>query len=149
MIQFPLARTPLLALVLILMMFSTACRKYPDGPSISLISKKERVSNTWNAQQVFRNDIDRTTTYAVYRMEFTKSGRLTWTVQEVGGPEATITAFWELASSDRQIKITFDLPDPNTGETRLLYLDILRLKETEMWIEYLADGDEYQVRLEE
>ena len=145
---FSFVRFHFLTWGLLLMLLGTACSKYPDGPSFSLTSKTERVSNNWNAVSVFRNDIDRTSLYDVYRMDFNKNGRLTWTVQESAGPEATINANWELASNNRQVKLTFDQPDPNTGETRLLYLDILRLKETEMWVEFLTDGDEYQLRLE-
>jgi hypothetical protein len=126
---------------------ASACVKYEDGPWMSLRSKTARVANTWDADFVFRNQLDETIDYELYQLDFTKEGRLTWRIQPRGGTLAEIGAAWELASVNEQIKITFDAKDPLTGETRLLYADIRRLKENEMWLYFLQNGDYYELRL--
>ncbi|MDX2284575.1 MAG: hypothetical protein NW241_10450 [Bacteroidia bacterium] len=124
-----------------------ACVKYTDGPFMSLRSKQERVANNWKAGQVFRNNLDETDRYEVFGMNFTKAGRLTWQIQLRGQPLVETAAAWELASVKEQVKLTFDLKDPVTGETRLLFMDIRRLAENELWLQYLSEGDYYEVRL--
>lgn len=81
-------------------------------------------------------------------MNFNKSGRLSWRVGIDGLDSQEILADWELASVDEQIKLTFDEKDPVSNETRLLYMDILRLEENSMWIRFLSEGDYYDIRLE-
>lgn len=136
-------------LLITLGMLLGSCRKYEDGPSFSFISKKERVTNTWTASEIFRNDIDETKDFDIYSMQFTKNGRLTWTIQPAGfSAPVSESADWELASVKEQIKLTFDTPDPVSGETRLLYMDILRLTEDQLWISFLQDGDYYDLRLD-
>ena len=82
-------------------------------------------------------------------MIFTKEGRLTWVIQKTGQPEPIqITANWELANVKEAIKLTFDEKDPVSGETQLLFLDILRLTSKEMWLHFLTEGDYYDIRLE-
>ncbi|MEZ4829678.1 MAG: hypothetical protein R3C61_25845 [Bacteroidia bacterium] len=126
----------------------SGCRKYEDGPTISFLSKQSRVANDWRAEAVFRNDIDETKDFTVYAMTFSKAGRLTWTIQKEGQIDPVIvTGDWELASVKEQIKITFDAKDPVSGETRLLYMDILRLTEDALWLSFLTEGDYYDLRL--
>lgn len=135
-------------LLLTLSTIFTGCRKYEDGPSISFLSKQSRVANDWRAEAVFRNDIDETKDFPVYAMTFSKAGRLTWTIQKNGQVDPQIiTADWELASVKEQIKLTLDGTDPISGETRLLYMDILRLTENELWVSFLTEGDYYDLRL--
>ncbi|MDX2247440.1 MAG: hypothetical protein SF052_11720 [Bacteroidia bacterium] len=136
-------------LLLTLSTILSSCRKYEDGPTISFLTKQSRVANDWRAAAVFRNDIDETTDFPVYAMTFSKAGRLTWTIQKEGQVDpVVVTANWELASVKEQIKITFDTKDPLSGETRLLYMDILRLTESELWVSFLSEGDYYDLRLE-
>jgi len=63
-------QTSLLFLILSmgLLLFSS-CRKYPDGPTWSLRSRVERVSNFWTASVISRNTINETNTSLIYTME--------------------------------------------------------------------------------
>ena len=130
-----------------------SCRKYDDGPSFSLRSKVSRVTNNWNADIVARNNIDETEFYDTYNMVFDdkedSDGRmgLTWTIKRRDMADSVITARWELASVNEQIKLTMT-DFPTVGETALLYIDILRLEEDAMWLRFLTDGDYYNVQLE-
>lgn len=140
-------KTRFLLLTLILFaVLSSACRKYEEGPSFSLRSKIERVSNDWNFQSLARNNIDESMDFEKFNMNFTKAGRLTWTVKFPDADEVTVEGDWELASVKEQVKITFDDPDIN-GDTRLLFMDILLLEEDQIRFRYLSEGDYYNVLL--
>lgn len=123
----------------------TGCRKYPDGPTISLLSREERVSNNWTAASIFRNNIDETTQWEVYDISFTKSGQFTWTIKPDGAPGLTLNGTWELATVDEQIRLEYT--DPSANETRLLFMDLLKLQEEEMWVGFISEGDEYDLKL--
>jgi hypothetical protein len=134
------------ALLLGLIMVS-GCSRYEDGPTFSLTSREARVTNQWTISALFRNDIDETNQYLTYNMLFNEKGTLNWQIELDGGTFTEIGAKWELTSLDRQIKLTFDEPDPVSGEIRLLYMDIRRLTNDEMWLSFLQDGDYYDIQL--
>jgi hypothetical protein len=52
--------------VLCLLMFfvltsvTTNCKKYEEGPSFTLLSKKSRVDNTWKLDKYYENSVDKT-----------------------------------------------------------------------------------------
>ncbi len=141
-------QTSLLFLILSmgLLLFSS-CRKYPDGPTLSLRSRVERVSNVWTASVISRNTINETNKYLIYTMDFSKNGRLTWTTQIAGETQDIIMADWQLFREDQQIKITLDEPDPNSGERLSFSFDIRRLEENEMWLQFIRFGDEWDIQL--
>lgn len=135
-----------LALLMSAPLMFTGCRKYPDGPTISFISKEERVSNTWSATSIFRNNIDETVQYETYDLTFTRSGTFSWTVRPAGATiDVTLSGTWELASVKEQIRLEYF--DEVAAETRLLFMDILKLKEDEMWVGFISDGDQYDLKL--
>ncbi|MEM7375074.1 MAG: hypothetical protein AAF587_41150 [Bacteroidota bacterium] len=143
-----LFRTYILGIILLALAFGQiSCRKYEDGPNFSLRSKEERVVNTWLAQSVFRNDLDETGQYTSYSMVFERNGRFSWIITPEIGDPIIVGAAWELTSLNLQIKLTFDEKDPISGETRLLYMDIRRLTENELWLSYLFEGDYYDLKL--
>lgn len=129
------------------LMGTTSCRKYEDGPTLSFLSREARVVNDWVAEDITRNDIREFTKFESYSMNFTEGGRATWTYKRVGEPEVSVAADWELATVDEEIKLTFDTPDPVSGQKRLLYMEIRRLTDDEMWLSYLTDGDYFDVKL--
>ncbi len=135
-----------LALLMAVPMLFTGCRKYPDGPTISFRPKQERVANNWKATSIFRNNIDETNRYEVYDLSFNRAGTFSWTIKLDGAPaDFTLTGTWEIASVDEQIRLEYD--DPSAGETRLLFMDILKLYEDEMWVGFISEGDTYDLKL--
>lgn len=107
----------------------TGCKKYEEGPSLSLRSKKARVANEWRVEYAY--DLEdgeiNTSDFTGETWEFTKKGE--WIEREYGVIEKSGT--WEFISDKESIKIT----KPNNVD----YYNILKLKENEMW---LRDGDE-------
>ena len=53
----------LFILSLTLLLVASSCKKYEDGPSFSLRSKKERLSNNWKINKYFVGDVDKTDAY--------------------------------------------------------------------------------------
>jgi hypothetical protein len=58
-----------LFLIIAILIFG-GCKKYPEGPSLSLLTKKERVTNDWVIDKYFVDDTDNT---QAYRNVFSKS----------------------------------------------------------------------------
>jgi hypothetical protein len=138
----------LLLVTVIVVMGTNACTKYEEGPLISLNSRKSRVVNDWKLTFLSRNNYDETADYEVYRMKFEENGKFEWTYRPAGQmADSVFTADWELASVNEQIKLSYPAP-PGTGvDTLLLYFDIVRLKDKELWLRYRVDGDEYYIQL--
>lgn len=155
MIPFSSMLTVIFALGLVLTLSS--CRKYEDGPTISFRTKNARVTNVWKMESISRNDLDESDRYEFMTWNFQEPnsdgiGQLEWSYRIAGDTSDIIfpAATWELATLKEQIKLSYvDVVDPvgPVIETRLLYLDIRRLLEDELWIMYRIDGDDYFVRL--
>ncbi|WNJ21490.1 hypothetical protein [Pontibacter sp. G13] len=141
----PWLKIATLVLCLITGFAMNGCQKYEEGPLISFRSKTQRVTNNWVATEIYRNDLDETLKYDLFSMVFTSGGEFTWTIQPSGGLPVSITADWELARLDQEIKLTLD--EDNALERELLYLEIKRLTEDEMLIRYLIEGDYYDLVL--
>ncbi|PCJ84228.1 MAG: hypothetical protein COA57_09490 [Flavobacteriales bacterium] len=107
----------------------TGCKKYDEGPSLSLRTKKARVANEWKVDFAYdyKDGENTTSDYFGETWEFSKDGE--WIERDNGTIDKSGT--WEFVSDKESIKITkpFDVD----------YYDILKLKNKEMW---LKDQDE-------
>lgn len=128
--------------------FTSCKRAYEDGPSISFVSREARVINTWQATKVLRNDYDGNNIYDKYEMNFEKGGttpeggNFKWTVRYKGDTTDLVSeGKWKFATKERQIRLEMN------GTTNLLYMDITRLLNQEMWIKYQIENDYYTVYL--
>jgi hypothetical protein len=57
---------PILYLVIAFILVSGGCKKYPDGPLLSLRSKKARLAGEWQLDKVIRNGQDTTAYFKAY-----------------------------------------------------------------------------------
>lgn len=117
------------------------CKKYPEGPAISLRSKKERVANTWKLDQLKSHGVDSTAYYTNilkdYTVSLTKSGSYTISyyvaVPNFGNVTNTESGDWSFSSGKEDLKITpksitfGSVPSPSV-------LQILKLYEKELWL---------------
>ncbi|RMG21566.1 MAG: hypothetical protein D6730_18060 [Bacteroidetes bacterium] len=135
-------------LVLAMSGLLTACQTYEEGPVFSLKSKRARIVNKWKPYLIARNDLDETKEFSQFQLDFEDSGDFYWLSQKLDADSVEIRGSWELTSANRQIKLSYMVPkDSVTLKEQLLYMDILRLKENEMWLDYFTDGDYYSLRL--
>src|ERR1043166_1402187 len=125
-----------------IVIFSSSCKKYDDGPAFSMRSKKARVAGEWTVAQVLVNDADQTNAfysfYPGYLIILDKEGK--YTERANGYPDEH--GKWEFQRNKEEI---YSLQDGATvGQT----LTLLRLKNREMWVTYMIGPDKYEVHYE-
>ena len=128
------------SIILIIGASLTGCKKYEEGPALSLRSKTARVANTWKVESFTINGVDNTSslTSINYTETFDKDGNYSY-----NSSAGTGSGKWEFQSDNEQIKRS----GVSGQSTETLY--ILRLKEREFWYYYLDGNDRYEIHLEE
>ncbi|MFZ1686791.1 MAG: DUF5004 domain-containing protein [Flavobacteriales bacterium] len=109
----------------------TGCKKYDDGPAFSLRSREERVANTWRIDRAMSGSDDVTSAFSQYELRLTKDhdASLTATYTLFGTDFSfTSSGTWSFENKDEDLRL--DLEDDDADET----YQILRLKETELWL---------------
>lgn len=122
-----------------------ACRKYEDGPSFTLLTKKQRIIKTWNLdiviKQIGSNRFDVTDTYPGLRLDFTRDSlRVDFTPSG-----EMLRTTWELSESKEALSWTADrepttlIDDSILGADEMSYdslgrFDIQRLTSGQMWL---------------
>lgn len=120
----------LLLIVLSFVVVLSSCKKYEEGPMLSLRSKSARVANTWKVEHATYNGADITSLYADYRETYTKDGVYSY----VHGNDAG-SGKWEFQNDKEEIKRS----GVSGQSTETLF--ILKLKEKEFWY-YVMDGND-------
>jgi len=110
------------------------CKKYEDGPMLSLKSKKGRVDGTWKFQSFIEDGDDITQDFVGCEWEFKKDGDFT---EYFDGD--VYSGRWEFASDKEAIDLTYD------GDTWRWSLK--RLTNKEMWLERIDGGYLQDVKL--
>lgn len=120
----------ILLVVMAAAMIMPSCKKYEDGPTLSLRSKKARLVNEWKVDRVYENAIDITTAYIQYMPDYTlnikENGEIVNSYNDQNGQVNTWSATWAFNSDKSAIIIT-------TGGVAVTY-DITRLKNDELWL---------------
>ena len=128
----------ILTLGLIIISVMTACKKYPDGPLLSLKSRTARVANVWKMEQVMLNGSIVTSNYTNinYTETYDKSGNYSYNSSIGSG-----SGKWTFANKDTQIK-----RNGVSGQSSE-DLTILRLKEKSFWYKFTDGNDTYEFHL--
>lgn len=143
-------RTTLFSLCFVIIFIFSGCKKYDDGPTISLRSKKNRLAGKWvthmwlynKYEQIYMLDTMRTA-------EFTKDGKYYYHEYNQFTHKATnLEGTWEFRQEKEQLFLTL----PGSTDTNMYQLwDILRLKNDEIWLEMVLysypNSDIYEWRL--
>lgn len=121
----------------------SSCKKYEDGPLISLRSKTERIANTWQIEKAIEDGEDITDQYDQYELQLFSDG------------DARLVAIYTLADftfeyetngtwdfSDDKEELELDMENDDADKT----YQILRLKEKELWLR--EKGEDVELRLE-
>jgi hypothetical protein len=118
----------------ILALAVVSCGKYEEGPGFSLISKKNRVTNTWVLSKIEVNGQDETPQSSTYTLKMTLKEDETlsanYTVLTI---PYTTTGTWAF-NSDKSALILTDNSGTSTNT-------ILRLTNKEMKLRQIANGD--------
>jgi hypothetical protein len=118
-----------LLIALVIAIVLPSCKKYEEGPAVSLRSKKARLVYTWQVVQVLKDGVDITTSYQTNRpnlvVEFKENGDLTQTYTNPNDSTVVATSKWEFNKGKSGVNITA------YGVTVLA--TILKLKNDELW----------------
>jgi hypothetical protein len=139
-------KTTILTLLVVLFALSS-CNKYPDGPAFSLLSKKERLSNTWKIDQYFENGVNKTAdannVLKDYNLTIDKSGSYSLTYKLFSILSVSESGTWDFVSNNENVLFTKTSPSPvSTTEW-----SILKLKENELWGQYNDSSKVVKVQL--
>lgn len=111
----------------------TSCKKYPEGPSFSLRSKTERLSNTWRFTKVLEDGVDKTSDYQSvfkdYKITINKDGTYSISYLGFGLLSYTETGNWTFNGDKTSVAF-----DPTSNSNSNWDLKILKLMETELWV---------------
>lgn len=132
--------------------FSEGCKKYEDGPALSLRTKTHRVVNTWKIEQYLVNDTNVTDSLRItsYKENYNDDG--SWSRSYiVNGDTATInsTGTWAFANKKEELALSC------TDSVQVMQgvyispasLKILRLKEKELWYSFEKAGKTHELHL--
>lgn len=128
----------ILALTLLGLFTFQSC-KYKDGPSLSLRTKKQRVTGDWTVEKITESDGKIYTPTENNSIEYTfeKNGGGTHTLKLLG-ISSTKSIDWEFTDRKEKFKLTYS--NGNISNTK-----ILRLTNKEFWV-LTADGDEWKLK---
>ena len=128
------------SIILIIGVSLTGCKKYEEGPALSLRSKTARVENTWKVESYTINGVGVTSslTSINYTETYDKDGSYSYNSSSGGG-----SGRWGFQSNEEQINRSGVSGQP----TETLF--ILRLKEREFWYYFLDGNDRHEVHLSE
>lgn len=111
-----------------------SCKKYEEGPAVSLRTKKARITGDWTMEAILRDGKDVTNTIYVkntlmdYHVIFEKDGRF------VGVGNAMSAGSWEFGKKKETLVLKTE-----PGNTVESYF-ILRLTEKELWLAGPGEG---------
>ncbi len=117
------------------------CKKYEDGPTISLASKKARLVNVWKLDKAFVNgtELTLTTDDKDDYTEFKKDGVYSETTV-VNNVSNTTTGTWDFDDSKDNVIISYTYGSITVTSTS----KILRLKSKELWMEHVDGNTTYK-----
>ncbi len=113
----------------------SSCRKYEEGPNVSLRTKKARITNNWKYEsaQVNGNEVSLDPFYAKQKHYFYRDGKYIQTIIDPVTLEArNLQGNWVLYDNDRKIAITVKIPPANLDSTT--NYSILKLKVASQFI---------------
>ncbi len=111
-----------------------SCGKYEEGPGFSLISKKNRITNTWTLSKVEVNGQDQTPLSSTYTMKMTLKDDETLSANyTIFTVPYTTTGTWAF-NADKSSLILTDNSGTSTNT-------IVRLTNKEMKLRQIANGD--------
>ncbi len=115
-----------------------SCKKGDDDPAISLISRKDRFTNTWTLSMYEKNGTSQDISGTTYTYLVRNDGTLTQTVEGTifGQTTRTVTdGTWLFLNDDEDVKITI-------GNDVTIY-NIQRLAAHELWLRKTTSTDTY------
>ena len=128
--------TRIILVLFAVVLTATSCSKYEDGPTLSLFSREDRVTNSWIYTTAYRNGLiitlgEQTLSqqYDESTIGFADDGRFSFV--DVYRDTTTIRGdgYWKFIEDDEKLQLTYD----STGLIRTLKIN--RLERSFLWLE--------------
>lgn len=128
-------------LIGILLFLSPSCKKYEEGPSLSLRSKKARLENKWMYEKILVNKIEKPldSDDQKFRLSFEKEGLAVKEIANASGP-ASFVGDWYWQDDKEKLKTIFDYTYFGNPVHEVTEYEILRLKNKELWLKEIKGG---------
>ena len=107
----------------------SGCKKYEDGPGLSLSSKKSRVVANWKIKKFLYNSVDETSEYLDYTWEMKKDGQ--FNIVSNGNIDH---GKWDFALDKEALDFRYD-------DGTIERYNIKRLTAKDLWMESVIFGD--------
>lgn len=121
----------------------TACKKYEEGPALSLMTKKARMAGSWEIEAWLENGVDKTSDYRQFVSSETftmeKDGSYTSEMTFTIGGSDTDSGTWEFINDKEDVKTQSNV----TGSTPDT-IHLIRLKNKEFWTKEVSGGNTYE-----
>jgi len=145
-------------MVLLIAGAMSSCKKYDEGPLISLRSKEARLVNKWKFDKYIVDNVDYTPSILDESyIEFSENGDFSICIYAVEGvaveDTTAITGSWEFASGKTSLDINmiYTYEDFWSGNevtvNQVNEWDIIKLKKEETIIETITNGSKYEYHL--
>lgn len=105
---------------------STSCKKYEEGPLISLRTKEARLTNTWKVEKAWDEDGNKRDSTSSATQTFEEGG-----TYKTNSSFGTIAGKWDWADDKEAVEITISF----FGQSNTQKWTILKLKKDELWVE--------------
>jgi len=119
----------------------SSCKKYEEGPSISLRTKKARITNEWKLEEMKIGGEDVTALIIGFGGEFNLNIKSDETFEQTFGGEE-VKGKWKFSSDKEEVILTDDSGEAQTWT-------IVRLAHDEFWVKFTEDGENYEIKFEE
>jgi hypothetical protein len=138
---------------------TASCKKYPDGPLLSLRTKEHRLAGTWDVEYFSINGFDSTgylknqPFYGVYAFSVKHNSDVC--SYSSSNYVYSVFGFWKLVDNNNNLIIKFNIDSTNIGQigayrAEKTVWEIRRLTEKELWLKTTyTDGREYFVKFKQ
>lgn len=136
-----------LIVIVSLICLLSSCKKYEEGPSFTLLSKKSRLANTWKIDSYFENGVDKTSDALIVFKDFVlvidkNNMKYTKTFKALGLLNYGETGSWSLSSDQMQVDFK-----PDDANIQPYSWKILKLKNTSCGFSYVSNNITYKLYL--
>lgn len=126
---------PLLVVLLITALSYSSCKKYDEGPLLSLHTQKARLKNYWIMEKVLKNGADYTRDFLrdddLFLLNLTEDDRFYWYTKKDGITTSLVDGGWTLNSKEDWLNMSTLLQTPDRFCSGY---KIIRLTQKEFWV---------------
>ena len=119
----------------LLSVIAVSCGKYEEGPGISLLSKKNRITNVWSLSSRMTNSQTTNLSNSTWKVEIKDDETYNSQATYLGIPFLNESGIWKFSTDKSQLLTT------PSGSSNTDSWEIIRLTKEELKLKYISGGD--------